>query len=122
VRQYAWLFRDIKNRLVEDIVILSGDHLYRMDYMKVRGWLARPCRSRGTALGMLPGMPCSRGGGGRHCCGSMWCLLQRQTFSWLNCTSDPSPVCSLSSTTARRALTSPSAACLWTTHAHPTLA
>jgi ADP-glucose pyrophosphorylase len=36
VRQYAWLFRDIKNRNVEDIVILSGDHLYRMDYMKVR--------------------------------------------------------------------------------------
>ncbi|EFN50814.1 hypothetical protein CHLNCDRAFT_37654 [Chlorella variabilis] len=34
VRQYAWLFRDIKNRNVEDIVILSGDHLYRMDYMK----------------------------------------------------------------------------------------
>lgn len=28
VRQYAWLFEDIKNRVVEDIVILSGDHLY----------------------------------------------------------------------------------------------
>jgi ADP-glucose pyrophosphorylase len=36
VRQYSWLFRDIKNRNVEEIVILSGDHLYRMDYMKVR--------------------------------------------------------------------------------------
>ena len=34
VRQYSWLFEDIKNRNVEDIVILSGDHLYRMDYMK----------------------------------------------------------------------------------------
>lgn len=34
VRQYAWLFEDIKNRVVEDVVILSGDHLYRMDYMK----------------------------------------------------------------------------------------
>lgn len=34
VRQYAWLFEDIKNRDVEDIVILSGDHLYRMDYMQ----------------------------------------------------------------------------------------
>ncbi|DBB05498.1 TPA: Glucose-1-phosphate adenylyltransferase [Trebouxia sp. C0004] len=34
VRQYAWLFEDIKNRVVQDIVILSGDHLYRMDYMK----------------------------------------------------------------------------------------
>ena len=27
VRQYAWLFEDIKNRVVEDIIILSGDHL-----------------------------------------------------------------------------------------------
>ena len=36
VRQYSWLFRDIKNRNVEEIVILSGDHLYRMDYIKVR--------------------------------------------------------------------------------------
>ena len=27
VRQYAWLFEDIKNRGIEDIVILSGDHL-----------------------------------------------------------------------------------------------
>ena len=36
MRQYSWLFRDIKNRNVEEIVILSGDHLYRMDYMKVR--------------------------------------------------------------------------------------
>ena len=34
VRQYSWLFEDIKNRNVEEIVILSGDHLYRMDYMK----------------------------------------------------------------------------------------
>ncbi|KAK9909310.1 hypothetical protein WJX75_000333 [Coccomyxa subellipsoidea] len=34
VRQYAWLFEDIKNRVVEDIIILSGDHLYRMDYLK----------------------------------------------------------------------------------------
>eukprot|EP01023_Acetabularia_acetabulum_P021340 TRINITY_DN2118_c0_g3_i1.p1 TRINITY_DN2118_c0_g3~~TRINITY_DN2118_c0_g3_i1.p1 ORF type:complete len:512 (-),score=120.16 TRINITY_DN2118_c0_g3_i1:311-1846(-) len=33
VRQYSWLLADIKNRVVEDIVILSGDHLYRMDYM-----------------------------------------------------------------------------------------
>ena len=27
VRQYTWLFEDIKNRVVEDIIILSGDHL-----------------------------------------------------------------------------------------------
>lgn len=28
------MFRDVKNRAMEDIIILSGDHLYRMDYMK----------------------------------------------------------------------------------------
>jgi len=27
VRQYAWLFSDVKNRSVEDVIILSGDHL-----------------------------------------------------------------------------------------------
>ena len=27
VRQYAWLFSDVKNRVVDDVVILSGDHL-----------------------------------------------------------------------------------------------
>jgi glucose-1-phosphate adenylyltransferase len=34
VRQYAWLLTDTKNRSIEDVVILSGDHLYRMDYMQ----------------------------------------------------------------------------------------
>jgi glucose-1-phosphate adenylyltransferase len=34
VRQYAWLLTDTKNRGIEDVVILSGDHLYRMDYMQ----------------------------------------------------------------------------------------
>jgi len=34
MRQYAWLFKDAKNRKIEEVVILSGDHLYRMDYMK----------------------------------------------------------------------------------------
>eukprot|EP00899_Mesostigma_viride_P022541 jgi/Mesvir1/3471/Mv11964-RA.1 len=34
VRQYVWLFDDVKNKDVEDVLILSGDHLYRMDYMK----------------------------------------------------------------------------------------
>lgn len=34
MRQYAWLFKDIKNRKIDEVVILSGDHLYRMDYMK----------------------------------------------------------------------------------------
>jgi ADP-glucose pyrophosphorylase len=32
VRQYSWLLQDIKNKNVQDVVILSGDHLYRMDY------------------------------------------------------------------------------------------
>jgi ADP-glucose pyrophosphorylase len=27
VRQYAWLLTDTKNRGIEDVVILSGDHL-----------------------------------------------------------------------------------------------
>lgn len=27
VRQYTWLLGDIKNRTIEDVVILSGDHL-----------------------------------------------------------------------------------------------
>jgi glucose-1-phosphate adenylyltransferase len=34
VRQYSWLLTDTKNRSIEDVIILSGDHLYRMDYMK----------------------------------------------------------------------------------------
>ena len=34
VRQYSWLFEDIKNRDCEHCLILSGDHLYRMDYMQ----------------------------------------------------------------------------------------
>ncbi|KAG2439909.1 hypothetical protein HYH02_010538 [Chlamydomonas schloesseri] len=34
VRQYSWLLEDTKNRAIEDVLILSGDHLYRMDYMK----------------------------------------------------------------------------------------
>jgi len=33
IRSYSWLLSDVKNRNVEDVVILSGDHLYRMDYM-----------------------------------------------------------------------------------------
>ncbi|KAF5745726.1 glucose-1-phosphate adenylyltransferase large subunit 1 [Tripterygium wilfordii] len=33
VRQFIWVFEDAKNRDVENILILSGDHLYRMDYM-----------------------------------------------------------------------------------------
>ncbi|XP_062093752.1 glucose-1-phosphate adenylyltransferase large subunit 1-like [Humulus lupulus] len=33
VRQFTWVFEDAKNRNIENILILSGDHLYRMDYM-----------------------------------------------------------------------------------------
>ncbi|KAL3639137.1 Glucose-1-phosphate adenylyltransferase large subunit 2, chloroplastic/amyloplastic [Castilleja foliolosa] len=33
VRQFIWVFEDAKNKNVEHIIILSGDHLYRMDYM-----------------------------------------------------------------------------------------
>lgn len=33
VRQFIWVFEDAKNRNVENILILAGDHLYRMDYM-----------------------------------------------------------------------------------------
>ncbi|KAJ4727966.1 Glucose-1-phosphate adenylyltransferase [Melia azedarach] len=33
VRQFIWLFEDAKHRHLENILILSGDHLYRMDYM-----------------------------------------------------------------------------------------
>ncbi|KAL9354390.1 hypothetical protein Peur_052360 [Populus x canadensis] len=33
VRQFTWVFEDAKNRSIENILILSGDHLYRMDYM-----------------------------------------------------------------------------------------
>ncbi|XP_031478192.1 glucose-1-phosphate adenylyltransferase large subunit 1-like [Nymphaea colorata] len=33
VRQFIWVFEDAKNKKVEHILILSGDHLYRMDYM-----------------------------------------------------------------------------------------
>lgn len=33
VRQFTWLFEDAKNADIEHVLILSGDHLYRMDYM-----------------------------------------------------------------------------------------
>ncbi|KAH7578151.1 hypothetical protein JRO89_XS01G0346500 [Xanthoceras sorbifolium] len=33
VRQFIWMFEDAKHRHIENILILSGDHLYRMDYM-----------------------------------------------------------------------------------------
>lgn len=33
VRQFIWLFEDAKAKDIDNILILSGDHLYRMDYM-----------------------------------------------------------------------------------------
>ncbi|XP_073008036.1 glucose-1-phosphate adenylyltransferase large subunit 1-like [Typha latifolia] len=33
VRQFTWVFEDNKNKNIEHILILSGDHLYHMDYM-----------------------------------------------------------------------------------------
>lgn len=34
VRQFIWVFEDNKNKNIEHVLILSGDHLYRMDYME----------------------------------------------------------------------------------------
>lgn len=33
VRQFTWVFEDVRNKDIENVLILSGDHLYRMDYM-----------------------------------------------------------------------------------------
>ncbi|BAT90938.1 Glucose-1-phosphate adenylyltransferase large subunit 1 [Vigna angularis] len=33
VRQFTWVFEDAKNQNIENVLILAGDHLYRMDYM-----------------------------------------------------------------------------------------
>ncbi|MED6143880.1 Clathrin assembly protein complex 2 beta large chain [Stylosanthes scabra] len=33
VRQFHWLFEDQRAKKIEDVLILSGDHLYRMNYM-----------------------------------------------------------------------------------------
>ncbi|NP_001305598.1 glucose-1-phosphate adenylyltransferase large subunit 2, chloroplastic/amyloplastic [Solanum tuberosum] len=33
VREFIWVFENQKNKNVEHIIILSGDHLYRMNYM-----------------------------------------------------------------------------------------
>ncbi|RDX85557.1 Glucose-1-phosphate adenylyltransferase large subunit, chloroplastic/amyloplastic, partial [Mucuna pruriens] len=35
VRRFIWVFEDAKNKNIEHIVIISGDHLCRMDYMKL---------------------------------------------------------------------------------------
>ncbi|XP_052180438.1 glucose-1-phosphate adenylyltransferase large subunit 1-like [Diospyros lotus] len=33
VRQFTWVFEDARNKDIDNILILSGDHLYHMDYM-----------------------------------------------------------------------------------------
>ncbi|XP_052111523.1 inactive glucose-1-phosphate adenylyltransferase small subunit 2, chloroplastic-like [Arachis duranensis] len=33
VRQFHWLFEDPRSKDIEDVLILSGDHLYQMDYV-----------------------------------------------------------------------------------------
>ncbi|GMJ15414.1 ADPGLC-PPase large subunit [Hibiscus trionum] len=33
VRQFSWVFEDAKAKVVKHVLILSGDHLYRADYM-----------------------------------------------------------------------------------------
>ncbi|KAH7859161.1 hypothetical protein Vadar_032344 [Vaccinium darrowii] len=33
VRQFHWLFEDARSKDIEDVLILSGDHLYRMEYI-----------------------------------------------------------------------------------------
>lgn len=33
VRQFSWIFEDANLSHIDNILILSGDHLYRMDYM-----------------------------------------------------------------------------------------
>ncbi|PKA47220.1 Glucose-1-phosphate adenylyltransferase large subunit 2, chloroplastic [Apostasia shenzhenica] len=39
VRQFIWVFEDYRNKDIEHVLILCGDHLYRMDYMDfVQAW------------------------------------------------------------------------------------
>ncbi|XP_031131441.1 glucose-1-phosphate adenylyltransferase large subunit 1-like [Ipomoea triloba] len=35
VRKFTWVFEDVKNKDIDNILILSGDQLYRMDYMNL---------------------------------------------------------------------------------------
>ncbi|KAK9666666.1 hypothetical protein RND81_14G202100 [Saponaria officinalis] len=34
-RQFVWLFEDARNKNIENVLILFGDQLYRMDYMEL---------------------------------------------------------------------------------------
>ena len=53
VRQYMWLFEEAMRDGVEDFLILSGDHLYRMDY---REFVAKH-RESGAAI-TIAALPC----------------------------------------------------------------
>lgn len=53
VRQYLWLFEEAVRDGVEDFLILSGDHLYRMDYRD----FVRRHRESGAAI-TIAALPC----------------------------------------------------------------
>ena len=53
VRQYMWLFEEAVRGGVEDFLILSGDHLYRMDYRD----FVRRHRESGAAI-TIAALPC----------------------------------------------------------------
>ncbi|KXZ56980.1 hypothetical protein GPECTOR_1g885 [Gonium pectorale] len=54
VRQYMWLFEEAVREGVEDFLILSGDHLYRMDYRD----FVRKHRESGAAI-TIAALPCA---------------------------------------------------------------
>ncbi|KAJ9534792.1 hypothetical protein QJQ45_017220, partial [Haematococcus lacustris] len=54
VRQYMWLFEEAVRDGVEDFLILSGDHLYRMDYRD----FVRKHRESGAAI-TIAALPCA---------------------------------------------------------------
>lgn len=53
VRQYMWLFQDAMRDGVEEFLILSGDHLYRMDYRQ----FVKAHRASGAAI-TIAALPC----------------------------------------------------------------
>jgi glucose-1-phosphate adenylyltransferase len=54
VRQYMWLFEEAMSNGVEDFLILSGDHLYRMDYQQ----FVAAHRAAGAAI-TVAALPCA---------------------------------------------------------------
>lgn len=37
VRKFSWMLTDQRTSMIDDVLILAGDHLYRMDYMEFVG-------------------------------------------------------------------------------------